>query len=78
MTVGDLDRMQVRADVDETDVPLVRPGQPARVYLQADQRDPIAGTVDRVSPKGKKTAEVVSFETLVRVGSGRASRSAPG
>ena len=73
MTVADLGRMQVRADVDESDVPLVRPGQPARVYLQADGRDPIPGAVDRVSPKGKKSAEVVSFETLVRGGSDRPS-----
>ena len=73
MTVADLNRMRVRADVDESDVPLVRPGQPARVYLQADGRAAIAGSVDRVSPKGKKTAEVVSFETLIRVDSAPSS-----
>jgi HlyD family secretion protein len=67
MTIGDLSRMQVRADVDETDVPLVRRGQPAQVYLQADLAHPISGSVDRVAPKGKKADEVVSFETLVRV-----------
>jgi HlyD family secretion protein len=69
MTVGDLSRMQARAEVDETDVPLVKPGQVARVYLQADPSRPISGKVDRVAPKGKKTDEVVSFETLVLVGS---------
>jgi HlyD family secretion protein len=68
MTVGDLSKMQVRAEVDETDVPLVKPNQPARVYLQADPSRPINGKVDRVAPKGKKTEEVVSFETLVLVG----------
>lgn len=68
MTIGDLSRMQVRAEVDETDVPLVKPGQPSRVYLQADPSRPIEGKVDRVAPKGKKTDEVVSFETLVLVG----------
>ena len=67
MTVADLGRMQVRADVDESDVPLVKPGQPARVYLQADGDEALPGVVDRVSPKGKKSAEVVSFETLIRV-----------
>ncbi len=69
MTVADLSRMQVRAEVDETDVPLVRRGQVSRVYLQADPARPIPGTVDRVAPKGKKTDEVVYFETLVTVGS---------
>ncbi len=67
MTIGDLSEMQVRAEVDETDVPMVRPDQPARVYLQADPTHPIPGQVDRVAPKGTKTAEVVSFETLVRI-----------
>src|SRR5205085_6144557 len=69
MTVGDLSRMQVRADVDESDVSLVKSGQPARVYLQSDLTRPITAQVDRVAPKGKKTEEVVSFETLVRVDS---------
>jgi HlyD family secretion protein len=60
MTVSDLRRMRVRADVDESDVVLVRPGQPALVYLQADQLEPIAGMVNRVSPKGKKKGEKTS------------------
>lgn len=67
MTVGDLAFMRVRADVDETDVPLVRAGQPAKIFLQADPTRPIDGEVELVAPKGKKTEEVVSFETLVRV-----------
>jgi len=68
MTVGDLNHMRVRAEVDETDVPLVKPNQPAKVFLQADPTHPIEGKVDRVAPKGKKTDEIVSFETLVLVG----------
>ncbi len=67
MTVADPRRLRVRADIDETDVPLVRPGQPAKVFLQADERNPVAGTVDRVAPKGTKKDEVVSFETLISV-----------
>ena len=67
MTVSDMNRLRVRAEVDETDVPLVRPSQPAKVFLQADERNPVAGTVDRVAPKGSKKDEVVSFETLVNI-----------
>jgi HlyD family secretion protein len=84
MTVCDLDRMRVRADVDETDVPLVQAGQTARIYLQADPLTPIAGTVERVAPKGKKateqgqTTEVVSFETLVPVEGGAQTVLRPG
>lgn len=68
MTVSDLKRLRVRANVDESDVPLVRAGQPSKVFLQADERNPVIGTVDRVAPKGLKTEETVSFETLVIIG----------
>jgi HlyD family secretion protein len=67
MTLGDMDRVRVRADIDEADVALVRRGQPVRVFLQADQHDPIPGTVDLIAPKGTKISEVVSFETLINV-----------
>lgn len=77
MTVSDMNRMRVRADVDETDVPLVRSGQPAQVYLQADQLHPVAGTVELVAPKGKTKDEVVSFETLVGVSETEAPERSP-
>ncbi len=67
MTIGDMSKMRVRADVDETDVALVRPEQPTRIYLQADQAVPIAGRVDLIAPKGSHVNEVVSFETLINV-----------
>ena len=67
MTIGDMNRMRVRADVDESDVALIRPGQPAQIFLQADQNDPVPGVVDLIAPKGKKFNEVVSFETLINV-----------
>jgi HlyD family secretion protein len=67
MRIGDLDRMRVRADVDESDVGLVQPEQPVRIFLQANQEVPVAGTVDLISPKGMKLNEVVTFETLIRV-----------
>lgn len=67
MTIGNPARMRARADVDETDVTLVKPGQVARVFLQADPVNAIPGHVELVAPKGKKTEDVVSFETLVAV-----------
>jgi HlyD family secretion protein len=75
MTVSDLDRMRVRADVDETDIPLVRPGQPSQIYLQAEPLKPVPGRVSVIAPKGKTKDEVVSFETLVAVERGRKSSS---
>lgn len=69
MTISDLSRMQVRARVDEVDVPLVQPDQPARIYLQSDQSKPVAAKVVRVAPKGVKTAgrDVVNFEAILEV-----------
>lgn len=67
MTIGDMNRMRVRADVDETDVGLIQSGQAVKIYLQADQDDPVPGKVDLISPKGTKLNEVVSFETLIDV-----------
>lgn len=70
MTVSNLSRMRVRADVDETDVPLARPGQPAQIYLQADPLRPISGRVSMIAAKGKTKEQVVSFETLIAIAEG--------
>ncbi|MFO0910814.1 MAG: efflux RND transporter periplasmic adaptor subunit [Isosphaeraceae bacterium] len=83
MTVSGLKKMRVRAEIDETDVPLVRHGQTTRIYLQADPINPVPGTVDLVSHKGKVKNDVVSFETLVTVDenwslSGREPKLRPG
>lgn len=69
LTIIDLTKMQVRARVDEVDIPLIAPDQKARVYLQTDQNTPVAARVVRVSSKGTKQAgrDVVSFETLLEV-----------
>ncbi len=69
MTISDLSRMQVRARVDEVDVPLVQAGQKARIYLQSDQDKPVPARVVRVASKSVKQVgrDVVNFETLLEV-----------
>ena len=67
MTITDPTRMRVNADVEESDIPLVQPGQTAYVYLQADGRTAIEGVVEKVTAKGRKSGESVGFETLVRI-----------
>jgi HlyD family secretion protein len=69
MSIADLSSMQVRARVDEVDVPLIKPGQTGRIYLQADADVPVAARVVRVAPKGIKAQgrDVVSFEALLEV-----------
>jgi HlyD family secretion protein len=67
MNICNLSGMRVRADVDETDIPFIHRGQPAQVYLQADQRAPIAGTVGRIGAKGARSGDVVNYETRIVV-----------
>ena len=69
MSISDLSKMQVRARVDEVDIPLVRPGQKGRIYLQADPDKSVPARVVRVASKGVKTAgrDVVTFEGLLEV-----------
>jgi len=69
MSISDLSRMQVRARVDEVDVPRVRADQKARVYLQSDTDTPVPARVVRVASKGSRLTgrDVVTFETLLEV-----------
>jgi len=69
MSISDLSRMQVKARVDEIDVPLVQPDQAARIYLQADPDRPVPARVARVASKGIKPVgrDVVTFEALLDV-----------
>ena len=69
MSISDLSSMQVRARVEEVDVPLVKAGQTGRVYLQSDPDVPVPARVVRVSPKGSRASgrDVVTFEALLEV-----------
>jgi HlyD family secretion protein len=78
LTILDPERMQVRANVDETDVPLVVAGQPARIYLQSDLLTALPGEVQRVAPRGRLEEEVVTFETIIRDSGGPDSPLRPG
>lgn len=50
MLVGDTQRLQVRADVDEVNAPLVRPNRPGVAYLKGDTTHPIPLTFVRIEP----------------------------
>ncbi|APW62344.1 efflux RND transporter periplasmic adaptor subunit [Paludisphaera borealis] len=67
MTITDPTRMRVSADVEESDIPLVQPGQASHVYLQSDGRTAFEGVVEKITAKGRKSGESVGFETQVRV-----------
>jgi HlyD family secretion protein len=55
LTVSDLSRMQVRADVDETDIVNMRIGQKARISVDAAPDTTFAGTVTEIGNTAKRS-----------------------
>ncbi len=50
MVLGDLDKLQVRADVDEQNAPRIRKGQRAMAYLKGDTQNAIPLKFERIEP----------------------------
>jgi multidrug resistance efflux pump len=50
ITVSELRRYRVRAEVDETDVPRVRPGQDVEVVVNASEKSRLRGRVASIAP----------------------------
>lgn len=50
MILGDLDHLQVRADVDEQNAPRLQPGQTATAYVKGDTTQPIELSFVRIEP----------------------------
>lgn len=50
MVLGDVEHLQIRADVDEQNAPRLQPGQSATAYLKGDTTQPIELSFVRVEP----------------------------
>jgi HlyD family secretion protein len=50
MVLGDVEHLQVRADVDEQNAPRLHPGQTGTAYLKGDSSQPIELTFVRIEP----------------------------
>src|SRR5262245_59108237 len=50
MVLGDVEHLQVRADVDEQNAPRLQPGQTATAYIKGDTTQPIELRFVRVEP----------------------------
>jgi|ERR1043166_388432 RND family efflux transporter MFP subunit len=50
LILGDMQRMQVRADVDEQNAPRFQPGQTATAYIKGETTNPIELHFERVEP----------------------------
>jgi HlyD family secretion protein len=67
LLMADLREMQVRTLVDETDIGKVRPGQSARVRVEAYPTRTFVGTVMKIEPKAVIEQNVTMFPVLVRL-----------
>jgi len=67
LTMADLKQVQVRADVDETDVPKLAPGQDARVKLEAYPGKIFAGKVENIWPQAVASGSVSFFPVEIEI-----------
>ena len=67
MKMADLNQVQVRTLVDETDVGKLQPGQRATVTVDAFPNRPFPGTVLKIEPQAVTEQNVTMFPVLVRI-----------
>ena len=66
VTLLDLDRLEVRAYVDETDIGRIRPGQTARFTVDTYPGHEFEGRVTTIYPQAEIRDNVVNYVTVVR------------
>ncbi len=67
MRMADLDEVQVRTLVDETDIGRISAGQEAQIVVDAYPSEHFAGTVLKVEPQAVVEQNVTTFPVLVRI-----------
>jgi HlyD family secretion protein len=67
MVLGDISQVYVRGKVDETDIGLVKMGQPVRIRVETFKDRPFVGRVTQISPMGVEKDNVVNFEVRASI-----------
>jgi HlyD family secretion protein len=75
MTIADLDNMEARVDIGESDVVLIQPGQKARLEVDAFKDKKFTGTVTEIANSsktfgmggGSQSQEATKFEVKIRI-----------
>jgi HlyD family secretion protein len=67
MKMADLNQVQVRALVDETDIGKLQPEQRATVTVDAYPQRPFTGTVLKIEPQAQTEQNVTMFPVLIRI-----------
>jgi HlyD family secretion protein len=67
LKMADLNQVQVRTLVDETDIGKLQPGQRATITVDAYPQRPFSGTVLKIEPQAQTEQNVTMFPVLVRI-----------
>lgn len=67
MTISDLSRLFVLADVDESDIGQIRLAQPVEIAVDAYQKEKFKGEVVRIATQGTTASSVVTFEVKIEI-----------
>lgn len=67
MTLGDIERVYVKGQVDEADIGRVRTGQQARITTESFRERVFEGRVTRISPIGVEADNVTTFAVEVSI-----------
>jgi HlyD family secretion protein len=67
MKMANLNQVQVRALVDETDIGKLQPGQQTTVTVDAYPQRPFSGTVLKIEPQAQTEQNVTMFPVLIRI-----------
>lgn len=73
LQMANLDTVQVRTLVDETDIGKVRPGLDVTITVDAYPNQPFRGSVLKIEPQATVEQNVTMFPVLVRIGNPRGS-----
>ncbi len=67
MVLGDIGQVYVKGKVDETDIGLVKMGQPVRIRVETFKDRAFVGRVTQISPMGVEKDNVVNFEVRASI-----------
>ncbi|MFQ6098668.1 MAG: efflux RND transporter periplasmic adaptor subunit, partial [Armatimonadota bacterium] len=67
VTLADVSRMYVLAEVDEADIGQVKVGQPVEIEVETFPDETFAGKVTQVYPKGEEIENVTIFKVRIEV-----------
>jgi multidrug efflux pump subunit AcrA (membrane-fusion protein) len=67
MKIADLSKMWVKAKINEVNISQIEAGQPAEIRLDAIPNQLYHGRVVKISPKGEKNNNIVTYEVTIEM-----------